>query len=85
MMLRTGGYATLTSDRGVEERDTFTCHHCNRVKHVKPKERPEDIGGLCKVCMKLICSHCVGKTCVPFMERLNRMEARYRARRSYGI
>lgn len=85
-MLKPQGYATLTDpDTGVEERDTFTCYHCNCVKHVKPKMDPTDLGGLCKVCMKLICPDCVGKSCVPFMKKLERMEARYHARRSYGI
>jgi hypothetical protein len=83
MMLRPQGYATVTDPDGVTERDTFTCVHCCAVKHVKPRERPEDIGGLCKVCMGLICADCVGQSCIPFMKKLERMEARYHARRSY--
>lgn len=84
MMLRPQGYATITDpDLGVTERDTFTCHHCNSIKHVKPRERPEDIGGLCKVCMSLICAACVGQACLPFLKKLELEEAAYRARRSY--
>lgn len=75
MMRRPQGYATLTDpDVGVTERDTMTCAHCNCIKHVKPQERPEDIGGLCKVCMGLICANCVGKQCIPFMEKVDRLE-----------
>lgn len=70
---------------GTHEVDTFTCFHCGRVKHVKPKMDAADLGGLCKVCMKLICEHCVGKGCDPFEEKLKRSEARDRALRSYGF
>lgn len=73
MMLRPQGYATVTDDCGVTERDTFTCNHCNTVKHVMPQERAEDIGGLCKSCMGLICAGCVGKPCVPFTEKVDRL------------
>jgi len=78
------GYATITDpDRGLTELDTFTCNHCNCVKHVKPRENPEDIGGLCKVCMKLICSKCVGQPCVPFLEKIARLEAKFNNARYY--
>jgi hypothetical protein len=83
MMLRPGGYACISDpDTGVTELDTFTCAHCNTVKHVKPQQRPEDIGGLCKQCMGLICPKCVGEPCVPFLKRLEQMEARDRFRRA---
>lgn len=86
-MIRPQGYATITDpENPTIEIDTFTCAHCNRIKHVKPKERPEDLGGLCKVCMGLICGSCVetGK-CDPFEEKLKRMEDRDRTLREYGI
>ncbi len=70
---------------GVFETDTFSCFHCSRVVRVKPKMDAADIGGLCKLCMKHICKHCVGKSCVPFEKKLERMEARERALRSYGV
>jgi hypothetical protein len=51
-MRHPGGYACITEpDRPAHEFDTFTCAHCNRVTHVKARQRPEDIGGLCKQCM----------------------------------
>ena len=83
-MRNPGGYAVLTDpDKGVVERDTVTCKHCQKLTHVKPKQRPEDLGGLCFVCMGLICSNCVGKPCDPMEEKLKRAEASYHARRSY--
>jgi len=83
---RAGGYAVaFYPDGKVKESDSFTCSHCNRVKFVKHKERAEDLGGLCKVCMGLICDACVGHACVPFEKKLEEQEAKYHARRSYGL
>ena len=80
-MLKPGGYAQIVEpDRPTRELDTFTCAHCNRITHVKARERAEDIGGLCKQCMGLICPACVGQTCVPFLKTLEQMEARERLR-----
>jgi hypothetical protein len=80
-MLRPRGYAYLSDpEAGVKEWDTITCAHCNRVTHVQARQRPEDIGGLCKQCMGLICPRCVGEPCVPFLKRLDEMEARARVR-----
>jgi hypothetical protein len=82
-MRNPGGYARIDQpDCAPDEFDTFTCAHCNRITHVKPRARPEDIGGLCKQCMGLICPACVGQPCVPFLKRLEQMEARDRLRRS---
>lgn len=82
-MRRAGGYAVATYPEKIVEADSFTCSHCNRVKFVKAKERAEDLGGLCKVCMGLICDECVNKGCTPFEKKLEAQEARYHARRSY--
>jgi hypothetical protein len=83
-MLRPGGYAYLSDpEAGVKEWDTTTCAHCNSIVHVKAKERPENIGGLCKQCMGLICPRCVRGACVPLLKRLDDMEARARFRRAF--
>lgn len=68
------------------EVDSYTCGHCNQVVMVNVGERPEDIGGLCKQCMSLVCPHCVitGR-CEPLEERLAKQEQRYHALRSYGV
>ena len=67
---------------GIFETDTFTCFHCSHVTRVKPKMDAADLGGLCKVCMKMICSRCVGKGCDPLEEKLKRAEDKDRFRRS---
>ena len=78
-MLRPGGYACISEpERPPQEFDTFTCAHCNRITHVAARADPADIGGLCKQCMGLICPACVGEPCVPFLKRLEEMEARVR-------
>ena len=78
------GYATLTGPLGaIRESSTFTCAHCNSVRHVQARQSPESIGGLCYVCNELICEQCVGKGCDPLEEKLKRIEARYHALRSY--
>ena len=82
-MRNPGGYARIDDpDCAPVEFDTFTCAHCNRVTHIPARARPEDVGGLCKLCMGLICPRCVGKPCVPFLERLEQMEQKARFRRS---
>jgi hypothetical protein len=90
-MRKPGGFTFLTYDDGrTVEGESFSCRHCNRVVFVRPRERPEDVGGLCKSCMGLTCAKCTdkmaaGALCVPLEERLKREEARYEALRSYRI
>ena len=85
------GYATIVGDlslhaptvveggvRHIEaEIDTFTCGHCNCVKHVLPRMDAADMGGLCKQCMQIICPRCVDKqTCTPWEVKMEKAEAR---------
>ncbi len=64
--------------------DTFTCGHCNAVKHVKPRSDPADLGGLCKQCMGLVCPRCYAKgTCTTWEEQMLRSEAKDRFRRDF--
>jgi hypothetical protein len=44
-----------------------------------------DSGGLCKVCMRFVCSRCVGHACDVIEKKLERWEASYHARKSYGL
>lgn len=83
-MRKPGGYGVITyADGRAIEHDTTTCTHCNRITIVKARQKPEDIGGLCKMCMGLICPACVGHACVTLEKRLAAQEASYHARRSY--
>ena len=85
-MLKPGGYAVLSGPDGTKEADTFTCAHCQHIVHVKPLADAADSGGLCKVCMGLICSTCVDVgTCTPWQVQWEKMEARDRFLRSVGI
>ncbi len=94
------GYTTITGDlaqkdptlveigiRHTEaEIDTFTCAHCNAVKHIPPKCDPAALGGLCKQCMGLICPKCVGKRiCNPWEKEMLLRESRERFRQDAGL
>jgi hypothetical protein len=79
------GYYIITSEFGCDEANTFTCGHCNTIKIVKPKERPEDLGGHCALCWSLVCPSCSGGGCDPFEKKLERAESRAQTLRSYGI
>ena len=82
-MIRAGNYSiTVYPDRPPEEQDSFTCGHCSKVTFIKPGQRADDIGGLCKVCMNLICPQCTDLlTCDPFERKLERDEAKDRFNR----
>lgn len=85
-MFRAGGYAFSFDGDGIrQEADTFTCHHCNSIVIVKPHCNPDDLGGMCRLCMKMICPTCVDLGfCDPIEKKLQRAEARDHALRSYG-
>lgn len=82
-MRKPGGYAAIIGET-LTEFDTFTCFHCQRITHVKPRCDPADLGGLCKVCMKLICERCVGHGCTPFEKKIDEMEERAYRLRQYA-
>lgn len=85
-MRNPGGYCFSFDPSGIrQESDTFTCFHCNKVVIVKPKCDPDDLGGVCRICMKMVCPECVDKGCSPFEKKLEAMEARGVALRSYGV
>ncbi len=70
---------------GMMEIDTFTCVHCNSVRHVKPKTSMDEFGSMCRLCMKMVCPICANGPCIPFEKKLEAAEARDRALRSYGL
>ena len=100
-MRRPGGYATIVSpdggrtefDRfrcedvraGLHEADTFTCCHCNRIIHVKPFAPMDEFGSMCRQCMKMTCPTCASGPCIPFEKKLEEVEKRGIALRSYGL
>jgi hypothetical protein len=58
-----------------QEHDTLTCGHCGTVVFVNAGERPEDIGGFCRRCMKCICGPCVDQDrCRPIEQWLAQQE-----------
>lgn len=70
--------------------DTFTCGHCQYIVQVKPLQSPEDMGGLCKVCMSLVCPQCYadamkGGGCKPWEKRMEEMEAKAKFLSSVGL
>lgn len=78
------GYTFTTDGNGnTQEGESFTCFHCQKIVIIPPKSRPEDMGGLCYLCYRLVCPNCVGKDCDPFEEKRKRLEASYLARKSY--
>lgn len=70
---------------GTNRYDSMTCNHCNRITHIKPKMDPAEMGGLCKICMKLICKYCLDQGCLPFEKKLEMIEKKEIALRSYGM
>lgn len=88
-MRRPGGYAVISDpqqSQPVLETDTFTCGHCQKIVPVPPRCDPADLGGLCKVCMRLVCPVCHGQgSCTPFEKRIEQQEAKGRMLRSMGL
>ena len=85
-MQKANNYSIITQPGAASvEQDSYTCYHCNKVVFVKPKQKGEDVGGICKLCMQLICPSCTDKgVCDPFEEKLKREEARSKLFASLG-
>lgn len=77
-MRRPGGYGVLTFEPlGIlEEHDTFTCPHCNKVCIVRPGSGTHR--GFCFRCNGPTCGGNRCQVCVPFERKLEAMENRYR-------
>jgi len=76
------------------ECQTFTCAHCQAIVNVVPgadgPHRQNDGSGLCMICFGLTCKRCQlaqskGAPCTPWEKKMEQIEARDRALRSYGI
>lgn len=85
-MLNAGGYICISDpELGSTEFDTFTCFHCNVIVKVVPKADMDRTGSMCRICMKMVCAKCAPLGCSPFEKKIEALEAKYRALRSYGI
>ena len=72
----------LRLDReGIHEIDTFTCVHCNSVRHV-PVKQAETF--FCRNCMARICEGCADHPCIPFLKKVEAQEERAYRLRAYG-
>jgi len=68
---------TLHPTTPFQECDSFTCGHCQTVVWVPPRQDPAEIGGMCKMCMHLICPVCVGRmVCVTWEQMMEMQESR---------
>lgn len=86
-MKHAGNWHCITNENGsIREQDSFTCGHCSKIVLVGPKQKGEDIGGMCKICYNLICGPCADLgICEPFEKKLEKQEARDRFRRQAGL
>lgn len=92
LMRNPHGYGVITDPvlPFAQEHDTFACKHCGKHVIVPPQANPENIAGRCKGCGELLCLGCwaarsTGAPCVTWEQQMERIEARERALRSYGL
>ncbi len=87
MVHRPDGVFICTDAEGKETHiDSYQCGHCGMHNVVRTKTRDTDIGGWCRVCAKNVCPRCLTTgRCDPFEKAIERVEARGRALRSYGL
>lgn len=74
-----------TIPAGTYETDTASCCHCNRIVHIKAMRPMDEFGSFCRNCMKYTCPTCADGPCVPFLKKIETMEKRDIALRSYGV
>lgn len=86
-MLRPDGTFICTSADGKQTHfDSYRCGHCGLPAVVRPKHRDTDIGGWCRICASNVCPRCVvSGRCDPFEKAIERVEAKGRMLRSYGL
>mgnify|MGYP001563227053 FL=1 len=78
VLLRPGGYATITGPDGLKELDTLSCCHCGGVSFIRPGSgRPR---GFCRLCMKPTCGKAKCMDCLPLERMLEESENRGRLR-----
>ena len=85
-MFKPGGVVMLCDGEFVRYSDAVTCAHCQRISERKTRpfikgiqrDAPDDIGGICGGCGKIICFACAGeRECVTIEKRLDEMERQH--------
>ena len=82
------GVSTVAMPYGeIAERKTATCGHCQRIFYVAPAStKPAEGPPLCHRCWSLVCPRCHKHgRCTPWVEQIERIEARGRFLRSAGL
>jgi hypothetical protein len=83
---RASGLGVTVLDGHKAYEDFYVCFHCQRTTFVRPREDPAELGGLCKICMRMICKRCVAKErCDPWEKQMERAEAKQRFLNSAGL
>jgi hypothetical protein len=86
--IKPGGIGTSFNcdvPNGEVEVETSTCAHCQNVTDIPNRRTMMDKVDVCRNCMRLICLSCVGKPCVPWLKKLEIMEARSRMLKDMGF
>lgn len=76
---RRRGVFTLHEGDGttVVEKETFTCGHCQHLTILEPGQKLDDVGAMCRMCMRPTCAVCcTHPRCDVFEKKLARAEAR---------
>lgn len=67
-MRNPNGYVQITDGhprfggKVVGELDTFQCSHCGKHSYVKAGAKLDELGNMCRGCMKMICPECAKRT-----------------------
>lgn len=82
MLKREGVGMLIMPDRPMVENKTFTCNHCDGVRHVfglDARGYREEMKFWCDQCDAPVCKHCANdQRCVPFERQMEIAEARHR-------
>ena len=89
-MAQSRGYGLLVSPEGQKEIDWLKCNHCQKLIQIAPFQPLEEVGGHCRVCNAFLCPNCEtlrakGEACKTWEKKFDEIEARERARQSYGF
>ena len=83
-MFRPGGVVMICDGEYIHTADAVTCAHCQRISERKTRpflkgiqrDDPDDIGGVCGGCGKIICFSCAGeRKCITIEKRIDQYEA----------